>query len=313
MANASASAPAVSKRSLSNMLEKTPGSNPDAKRITSAFLPEEQEQLQALVNIFIEESSNLEDYADIYGQAEITKDQIRVTELREKFAKKDSPQDKRNKFYSQILEMIVRDFGNNWLPGYFSKASEYDDYFNGTDLVWELRSETGTVQRIAIDVTSGWTDYHNKVEKAKLALSTSGKFQTVKYFTSEMEELAGEVSLPKIVIGIERHKLIKLARLYLQLVNAHGSLKDKIYRNIVAFDLGQDLVNETTEQLDNWQSVIEKNINIATEQAATFTKEEEKQKIRIRISRLSEMLEQLKAIKETILAGVKKKDPRTGE
>lgn len=317
MASASASAPAASKLSLNSMSSKHAGFDPEKtaikniavkeKESISTFSLEERGMLADLVVKFDQEAPDLTKFSDIYSLEEIAEDQTAVAKTHAGLLE-ISEQEKEVRLGSKVLEMVTRDFGNAWLPGNFSKASEYDDRFNHTDLVWELAGENGEIQRVAIDVTSSAADYKSKIEEAYLDLSTSNKFQTVKYFVSDMAELSGKIEAPRIIIGIDRDKLVRLGQLYLQFNRASGDLRSKLHEKMAAFDLGQDIVGEVVEQLDAMQGIIKKNITIAAE-GSFFHNEEEKKLTRIKVDKLWEMNDQIDSIRKAILAGIKKGSP----
>ena len=98
-----------------------------------------------------------DDFEDVYGKGEISKDKMRVANLRSKFAGELQGNDedtvefqRANKEISQGLEYIIayESEMSEWLCStedgiacYFSKTSEYDDIVNGADGVLEIYLE----------------------------------------------------------------------------------------------------------------------------------------------------------------------------
>ncbi len=185
--------------------------------------PSEFSETKELLKKYEEEGSSLLDFEDLYGSGVVNEDNQEVKKLESRFEYKNSFEEKEQKFYATILEMIVMEFSNAWLPGYLSKASQFDDFKNRTDLFLELGATNGSVIRIAIDVTSSPERFADKLDTDNKMLEKN-EFQKVKYFKSELDDTKGSVELPHFVVGTDRKQIVEMARLYLALNKSTGEV-----------------------------------------------------------------------------------------
>lgn len=240
-----------------------------AKQDSRILTLEEINKLKRIVtNKYSRQSPDLKNFSDIYSATEITADQAEVSALKESFAKDETPADQERHFYGTLFEMLIMEFASSWLPGYIAKTSEYDDLKNGTDLTWELRSDTQEILRLAIDVTIDNQRAEEKIAKVQSQLKR-GKLQSVKYFLSDLGESKGPQSLFKIVIGTDKVKLAALAKLYLHYSESpSGNARAHWHEQIAAYPFAEQFLYQTLVQLDKFIQIIKDNDphNLKTEQ-----------------------------------------------
>src|SRR5512133_2060997 len=94
-------------------------------------------RLDGYIEEYLRQSPRLEDFADIRPAEEIERDKTEVERLKKIF-ETDPAGNKELMRYALALEMILVEFSSSWIPGYLSRASEYDDFLNHTDLVLEM-------------------------------------------------------------------------------------------------------------------------------------------------------------------------------
>lgn len=151
-----------------------------------------------------------------YGDVSVQNDIELVDKLSAKF-ETDEP----HKKYADVFEGILYEHieQSNWFGDTAStiKTSLYDDYVNQVDLIVEFSEESQALSHLglAVDVTFGTIDMQEKFEKIRQEI-LSGKLTEVKYFESERSRHKGLYQkLPRVVIGVDRDRVIELASLWL--------------------------------------------------------------------------------------------------
>ncbi|MDQ5957103.1 MAG: hypothetical protein QG614_77 [Patescibacteria group bacterium] len=121
---------------------------------------------------------------------------------------------------ADILEALVYDMIHNhsWLGENVGAIlpSVYDDLFSGNDIIVSHKTGEATeYSGVGIDLTLGEVAFMKKLEDT-MSRIRGGSLGKVKYFKSEDERFVGELrSIPHLVIGVDREKLFKLCRLWI--------------------------------------------------------------------------------------------------
>ncbi|HXV27006.1 MAG TPA: hypothetical protein VD862_03240 [Candidatus Paceibacterota bacterium] len=221
---------------------------------------DELSRLESLVADYKAESPPLDSFSDIYPAQEIAQDTKDLGEFVSKFERLDTPLDRERELHASAMEMALMEFSSLWMPGYLSRASQFDDIRRQTDLILEDEGGDGVVRRIAIDVTM--SDRKAK-EKMFVTLQRvlAGWFHDPKYFESELEDihekaaelkkrLAAEgvvqwkdqeghikklMEMPRVIIGTnEKKDNVQIARLYLKYRDAQTPEDRALFRRRIA-------------------------------------------------------------------------------
>ena len=210
---------------------------------------------------FRKEGPDFKDFTDLYSPQDIGADVVAVENKREK--KKDySAEQEEREFYATILEMVLTEFGNAWLPGTLTRTSEYDDFERGTDMVMEVTDDAGTIHRIGLDVVSGKKSTDDKIIRITDQLFR-GDFQALKYFESDVDETRGTTDMPKAIIGTDRDDdIAQLARLFLSHIAAkeakNTTRMNAIRESIAEHELGKQLRFELIFQMEHYPVYLER-------------------------------------------------------
>jgi len=146
---------------------------------------------------------NLEDFQDIYPLSEIKKDCARVERRKQDFSKEADSANKIRDFRARLAEFLMARLGGTWLGGKVSKTSEFDDYTNGVDLVFETIDETGFDHHLSIDITTGLGEAERKLRDIGLKLK-NGELSEVKYFKSQFEGVVkSKIKMSKVMLYFE--------------------------------------------------------------------------------------------------------------
>lgn len=254
--------------------------------------PAELAELEGYVTAYKKESPRLDDFADIYPAEVIGQDKKDLAEFQAKFAKLDTPLDKERELYASVVEMALMEFSNAWMPGYVSRASEFDDIRRQTDLVLETHGDDGMVRRIAVDVTMSPRKATEKMFNT-LQRIKAGWFHDPKYFASELEDvheraaaLKGRLEaegklqwadqedavkqlmeMPRIIIGTnDKEDIAALARLFLNYRNAPTpTLRAAFRERIAALPLGAEMRTLIAAQLRGQIAMLEKQFGAGPE------------------------------------------------
>ena len=213
-----------------------------------AFTPAEKEKLKKLLADYKEEGPRPADFDGIYPDSEIIADTEKIEKTALDFQARRTTEENELAFYASALEMVINQFANAWLGGSFSKASDYDDFFNGTDLVYEIH-EHGEVLRVALDVTTGFEQAAGKIKQIETDLKM-GRFTNLKYFESQLDDMKGKCEMPRFIIGADRVEIVELCRLYLDFICQKGENKSKKGEEIRNHRLGSEIMNMISIQLD---------------------------------------------------------------
>jgi len=171
-----------------------------------------------------------EDFQDIYSPADISADQVKVSDIKKRQEAKlenlsdfEREQAEIGKEKSRALEVIVADQVelNNWFGEnvILVPTLEYDDLINGTDAVAEFDAgEEKAPKRIAlaIDVTmrpdfpSSASKLEGKMDRNIAKVTGQDEHKRfvppveIKYFQSEIEDFKGRLeTIVPVVIGVE--------------------------------------------------------------------------------------------------------------
>jgi hypothetical protein len=251
---------------------------------------EEQKTLRSaeyiLTNQNSEHSDRLKeaDFEELYQKDEILKDKKMVERMKEKFSEDQESLTKdeilvirERKTVSEAMEKIIVEGGeiHNWFGGDSSliQTTEYDDIFNGIDVVLEIEIEGEENKRIAlvVDVTmSSDTSILQKKIANNLSSITGKKPKEVKYFRSEITDEAEKIQdIIPVVVGLDKENSSELLTLFAniqRLKNVSGKSENdrkKLKENLKNAELHpaqKIFLNEIAMQLETYL-----NINIKKE------------------------------------------------
>jgi hypothetical protein len=161
------------------------------------------------------------DFADLYHGG-IAQDMRRVKEKQDRIRANDTPEAAENAKIAEVFEAITLEHAelSNWLGQEVSvlKAAQYDDYFNGVDLIaeWQQEDREPYILSLAVDVTFGARAVEEKLTRIKRDID-QGKLGQVKYFKSADGSFRGERNdSARVVVGIEKSVVQELAALWLK-------------------------------------------------------------------------------------------------
>ena len=206
-------------------------------------------ELDRHLNKYNIEGPKTSSFSDIYPEKDIERNDAEVLRLQAIFDQEPDSAKERNR-YSQALEMILVEFASSWLPGFLSRASKYDDFINGIDLVLELSDSSGHTHRLGIDVTSSPQKVALKLDDT-IKRTRKGLPHQMKYFESELDERRGHIELSRVVLGTNDLAVVsQLVRLFLQYKNAVVSIERiRIRKLIESHPVGKEIAKELEMQL----------------------------------------------------------------
>ncbi len=181
-------------------------------------------------------------FIDLYGQEGVGADLKETKELKERFEERRTPEEKKSKRVSEVLEAIIylHTELSNWLgPNAETiRTSEYDDIKNGVDLIAEFNTEDSTRHlALGVDVTFSTFYLETKINRIKNEIEADELAQ-VKYF--ESHGFKGSLrQLPRVVIGVEADKVIELAGLWMR--NKNAELGRHPAKNIILVEIVEQL------------------------------------------------------------------------
>lgn len=175
-------------------------------------LPVIVEMYKKAQEILQEDSIDPENFVDLYGEANVARDVLKVNELKAKF------ENDATKRTAEVLEAIIykRIELGNWLgPNAETiRPSEYDDFVNGIDIIVEFNTEDSKKHlALGIDITFGSLTMVKKFDRIKEEIDMD-ELAKVKYF--EAHGFKGTLTqLPRIVIGVQKDTVVDLAGLWM--------------------------------------------------------------------------------------------------
>lgn len=181
---------------------------------------------------------NPEDFTDIFPKDEARKDMEAVSKKRQEIKQRQTPEDQKDQMAATLLEGIISEEINKWFENFhINPASEYDDLFNGTDAVAEIELDE-EILRFAIDATTNIPGENEKLNQIIMNVE-SGRFQTIKYFESDIDEVKGQIEIPKFIISVSRNKVEKLARLIIE------KAEEKLQWDDIQIEIIEQLILQT--------------------------------------------------------------------
>ena len=227
---------------------------PDTQHLDLSRVLDAQEikELDDAIDQYDKESPRIAEFQDIRGKIDLQNDQREVDRLRGIFKEK-APNEKSERFerLGKTLELVLLDFSSSWLPGYLSRASEYDDMLNKTDLVLEMQDDNDRTLRIALDVTANSPKTGAKIWEIIKALRL-GRLSRLKYFRSQLDDSRDIKYAPRVVIGSDDlDQTRQLARLYLSYNRSKGNTEKRnlIRRAIAEHPIGRGILEQILFQL----------------------------------------------------------------
>lgn len=158
----------------------------------------------------------IEDFSDQYDGATREKDDRAVRERKREYRERGKR--------AMRLEYMVLDgiYSRNWLgpDTEVTPASEYDDLFNGVDIIVRINRAEGEPVFLGIDVTSADDTSEEVLERIRRKVGRiaegleQGKKSSVKYYSGDSDEPRGRVRLPRVVLGTDEENIDLLFRDY---------------------------------------------------------------------------------------------------
>lgn len=160
-------------------------------------------------------------FTDLYGQERVGRDKERVAERQKQFAREETPELRELKKTADVLEAIMLEHAelSDWLGSDVSvlKSTEFDDIFNGIDLIaeWRNADRDSNVLALGVDVTFGVGSVRSKLNRIKQKIDQD-QLATVSYFQDSEGTFRGERrNVPLCVIGVGRQTVQELAGLWM--------------------------------------------------------------------------------------------------
>lgn len=161
-----------------------------------------------------------------YDKQMVDRDMQYVRDREAQFERESRPEARQDKKMATVMEAIIHEQVElgDWLGpnAQTITPSHYDDIANGVDSIVRLQreGEGDTHLGLAIDVTFS-TDIRGKLNKIMEDIE-QGKLTEIKYFASPNPEdsneyvYTGSLKIPRVVVGIEKQVVEKLADLWLK-------------------------------------------------------------------------------------------------
>ena len=166
----------------------------------------------------------LANFADLYGECNIKKDEGYVKKMEKKFTETDFPEQIKFNKLATIFEAILHNQAelSEWLGSnvHTINTSRYDDIKNGIDTIAEFieKKQSASHLGLAIDATFS-ADINKKIQRIKNEIK-NGQLTRVKYFQSDAINFRGELSkIPKVIIGVDMNTIQELGELWLKRKN----------------------------------------------------------------------------------------------
>lgn len=214
---------------------------------------------EALTHYATEEAPQISEFADVRPEMEIERDEKEVERLLALFDTRDK--DKGSEKFEHLgkaLELVLMDFAGSWLPGYISKASEYDDILNKTDLVLEMQNDNDRILRLALDVTANSPKTSQKIWEIVKELRM-GRLSRLKYFKSQLDDTRDIKYVPRVVVGSDNlDQTRQLIRLYLSYQRNEDPLqRNRVRKAIAQHPIGRDILDQIIFQLRRTSSILQ--------------------------------------------------------
>ncbi len=209
-------------RSLDN---RNPGQHPVVKEMH----PKAKEVLK-------EDAIDPRSFIDLYGTHNVENDLLEVEKTKQNF--ETDPEQEDVKKTAELLEAILYMHTelSDWLGPNAStiRTSEYDDIKNGVDMIVEFDEQTSPHHlAFAVDITFGSQTMLKKFDRIQSEIDAD-RLAQVKYY--ESHGFKGSLKqVPRIVIGIEKDRVIELAALWMRNKNrelGEHFVKDIIFKEI---------------------------------------------------------------------------------
>lgn len=210
--------------------------------------PENEDELidrayERAENLTTRNQISMSDFVDLYSSKNVESDLAYVKLLESKFEEENSPEEKERKRLAQILEAIVFEHGeqSDWFGSEATtiKASSFDDYVNGVDMITEFDEgqNRSSHAAFAVDITFS-RSAAKKFEKIREKID-SGELAKVKYFQSKNIPFRGELlRVPITVVNAHPETVKRLAKLWIE--NDYKALAN----HWIQFQLLEELVEQ---------------------------------------------------------------------
>ena len=216
----------------------------DIKATTEVLLGRHEHAAEQLRRVAIDPK----DFEDLYSPEGVAKDLRYVEHRKDQFRESDTFYDNKSGLTSletrQLAEVaeynVLRGLNvHQWLPACRGrKTSEYDDIYNGIDIVLEYNDKNMSNHLgLAVDITYS-QNLSEKFDRVKREIDafdgTDNRMGVVKYFQSPSSGFRGELSgLPRVVTALDTGVLQDLAK--------SSSAETHISRHIVVAEMLKQL------------------------------------------------------------------------
>lgn len=238
------------------------------KKIRISLTNEEMLILIAELHKAEKDRLQFDEFKNVYPESELKVDREYVAKKEKQFVEADLKSSNEGRFYGQVLELLITELGNSWLPGEVFKSSKFDDYKNAIDVFWEMEDDNGVIFRAGLDATLDEREIKNKLDEI-LDEYAVGKFHGTKYFRSELGQTQGRLTSPRFIVVADRYEIAELARLYIREKNAASKEVRSSLRNQIANHLfGSRLAGELLQQINGAITLILANASPYSPEAA---------------------------------------------
>ncbi|MFH1171696.1 MAG: hypothetical protein V1778_04115 [bacterium] len=178
---------------------------------------------QKIINQWESVRPSIDDFSDLYDEQTREADERTLRERKREFHARGRD--------AMRLEYMMLDgiYSRNWFgpDTEVTPVSEYDDLFNGVDIIVRFNQPDGEPLFLGIDVTTGEQfdekETRERIQRkvGRIADGLEKGWKTgVKYYAGDSEEPRGKIVMPRVVIGTDSENI---ERLFQDFVAALGS------------------------------------------------------------------------------------------
>ncbi len=163
-----------------------------------------------------------ESFADLYGPAIVQTDLEEAAKLKAIFRQREGADRKTMHQYAEVFEAVLAYQGemNDWFGenAHLIRASEYDDFKNGVDIIAEIKLGDDGAEHLALalDISFQKEGAWEKGGRLRQEIER-GALAKIKYFVSKHLPFRGELrDLPRFAILAKKDTLAEVAKLWLE-------------------------------------------------------------------------------------------------
>lgn len=170
-------------------------------------------------NFLDENRIDMQDFRKLYGDENVDNDAKHVSDLKQKMAEDNTPEEIEAKKLATIFEVIISEQAelSDWLGPNATTyiTTEYDDIVNKVDTIVEITDEEKAASHLGLAIDATYSNLLLEKFRSIKDNISKGKLATIKYFESPSMDFKGKLNkVPRVIVSADPETIKNLIKLW---------------------------------------------------------------------------------------------------